>query len=76
MHVTRRGARAAGGTVDAVRDDLESAAFAAPPCLLWQKKFMHVISNGYGLAMTGLCDISQVLGRLPLHCRSLQAFVG
>lgn len=74
--MTRRGARAAGGTGDAVRVDHESAAFAAPQRCLWKKKFMHVISNGYGLAMTGFCDIPQVLGCLSLHCRSSQVLVG
>lgn len=37
---------------------------------------MHVISNGYGLAMMGFFDIYQALGRLSLHCRSSQVLAG
>lgn len=76
MHVIRRGARAGGGMGDAVGVNLESAAFAAPQSLLFKSKFMHVISNGHGLAVMGFCNISQVLGHLSLHCRSSQLLVG
>lgn len=57
-HVIRRGARAAGGTGDAVRIDHEQRAFTPPPCHLWDDGLMHVISNIYGLAMMGFCDTS------------------
>lgn len=75
-HVTRRWARAAGGMGDAGRLDLQPAAPASPPCLLRQENCVHVISNGYALAVTGLCGISQALGRLSFHCRSSQVLAG
>lgn len=76
MHVIRRGARAAGGTGDAVGVDLEWVTFPAPQSLLFENKFMHVISNGHELSVMGFFHIPQVLGHLSLHCRSSQLLVG
>lgn len=75
-HVIRRGARAEGGTGDAVRIDHEQRAFTPPPCLLWDDGLMHVVSTVYGLAMMGFCDTSRALGQLPWNCRSSQVFAG
>lgn len=72
----RRGARAAGGTGDAVRIDHEQRASTPPPCLLWDDRLMHVISNVYGLAMMGFCDACRALGQLSSTCCSSQVFVG